>query len=43
MKIQEWLGEDNKLGIDIWTNKYQKDGDVADNDVYCLGSVGYVV
>lgn len=23
MKVQEWLGNDNKLGIDIWTNKYQ--------------------
>lgn len=21
--VQEWLGKDNKLGIDIWTNKYQ--------------------
>ena len=23
MTVQEWLGADNKLGIDIWTNKYQ--------------------
>ena len=23
MDIQEWLGENNKLGIDIWTKKYQ--------------------
>ena len=23
MTIQEWLGEENKLGIDIWKNKYQ--------------------
>lgn len=22
MTIQDWLGEDNKLGIDIWRNKY---------------------
>lgn len=22
MEIKEWL-EDNKLGVDIWTNKYQ--------------------
>jgi ribonucleoside-diphosphate reductase alpha chain len=21
--VQEWLGKNNKLGIDIWTNKYQ--------------------
>ena len=23
MTVQEWLGKDNKLGIDIWTKKYQ--------------------
>jgi ribonucleoside-diphosphate reductase alpha chain len=23
MTVQEWLGKDNTLGIDIWTNKYQ--------------------
>ena len=23
MTVQEWLGSDNKLGIDIWTNKYK--------------------
>lgn len=23
MTVQEWLGSDNKLGIDIWTKKYQ--------------------
>ena len=23
MTVQEWLGPDNKLGIDIWTKKYQ--------------------
>lgn len=23
MTIQEWLGDDNQLGIDIWHNKYQ--------------------
>ena len=23
MDIKEWLGEDNQLGIDIWTKKYQ--------------------
>ena len=22
MTVQEWLGEDNQIGIDIWTNKY---------------------
>jgi len=23
LTVQEWLGEENKLGIDIWKNKYQ--------------------
>ena len=23
MRIQEWLGKDNKLGIDIWERKYR--------------------
>ena len=23
MDVKEWLGKDNKLGIDIWTNKYR--------------------
>ena len=23
MKLEEWLGEDNELGQDIWTRKYQ--------------------
>ena len=23
MNVQEWLGEDNKLGIDIWEKKYR--------------------
>ena len=22
MTVKEWLGEDNQLGIDIWTKKY---------------------
>lgn len=30
MFIQEWLGEDNKLGIDIWKNKYQFEGESFD-------------
>lgn len=25
MTVQKWLGEDNKLGIDIWKKKYRKD------------------
>ena len=23
MTVQEWLGEDNQLGIDIWERKYR--------------------
>ena len=27
MNIEQWLGKDNKLGIDIWKNKYQQNGE----------------
>ena len=27
MEIKEWLGKDNKLGIDIWEKKYKYDGE----------------
>ena len=27
MTVEEWLGEDNKLGIDIWHKKYQKNNE----------------
>lgn len=30
MTVQEWLGLDNKLGIDIWTNKYQFENETFD-------------
>ncbi len=30
MNIKEWLGEDNQLGIDIWQNKYQYNGESFD-------------
>ena len=30
MEIQEWLGKDNQLGIDIWTKKYCHDGETFD-------------
>ena len=30
MKIEEWLGEDNQLGIDIWHRKYQRNGETFD-------------
>ena len=30
MTIQEWLGEDNKLGHDIWNNKYRYKDETLD-------------
>ena len=30
MKIEDWLGEDNQLGIDIWHRKYQRNGETFD-------------
>ncbi len=27
MKIEEWLGSENQLGVDIWTNKYCCEGE----------------
>ena len=30
MTVQEWLGSENKLGIDIWTNKYQFENETFD-------------
>ena len=30
MRIEDWLGEDNKLGIDIWHKKYQRNGETFD-------------
>ena len=25
MTVEQWLGEDNQLGLDIWHKKYQRD------------------
>ena len=30
MKVEEWLGEDNQLGTDIWMKKYCNDGESFD-------------
>lgn len=30
MTVQEWLGEDNKLGIDIWERKYRRNNESFD-------------
>ena len=31
MRLEQWLGEDNKLGMDIWTKKYQQNGESFDD------------
>lgn len=31
MTVEEWLGKDNTLGIDIWTKKYQYNGESFDD------------
>lgn len=30
MTVEEWLGKDNQIGIDIWYKKYQQDGETFD-------------
>lgn len=30
MNVEQWLGKDNKLGIDIWERKYRKNGETFD-------------
>ena len=30
MTVQDWLGKDNKLGIDIWCKKYQRGTETFD-------------
>lgn len=30
MTVQDWLGTENQLGIDIWTKKYQYNGETFD-------------
>lgn len=30
MNVEQWLGKDNKLGIDIWHRKYQKNNETFD-------------
>ena len=31
MTVEEWLGEENELGIDIWRRKYQYEGETFDH------------
>ena len=30
MFVEEWLGQDNTLGIDIWKRKYQQNNETFD-------------
>ena len=30
MRIEQWLGKDNQLGIDIWKKKYQQNNESFD-------------
>lgn len=30
LRVEEWLGEDNKIGIDIWEKKYRYNGESFD-------------
>ena len=30
MTVEQWLGKDNQLGIDIWHRKYQRNGESFD-------------
>ena len=30
MRVEEWLGKDNTLGIDIWKKKYQWNNETFD-------------
>ena len=34
MDVREWLGEDNKIGIDIWEHKYRYDNETFDQWLY---------
>ena len=31
MNVQEWLGSDNQLGVDIWSKKYCFEGESFDS------------
>ena len=30
MKLEQWLGKDNQLGMDIWKKKYQQNNETFD-------------
>ena len=30
MTVEQWLGKDNQLGVDIWHRKYQRNGESFD-------------
>lgn len=48
MQVEEWLGKENTLGVDIWKNKYCNDGETFDQWIerICGGNqeiAGYVM
>lgn len=36
MRVEEWLGADNQIGIDIWHKKYQNGNDHLTNGLTAL-------
>lgn len=38
MTVQEWLGEDNQLGIDIWEKKYRDNNENLDQHIHRLAN-----
>ena len=34
MRVEEWLGKENQLGIDIWKGKYQYEGETFEEWIY---------
>ena len=35
VRVEEWLGKENQLGIDIWKGKYQYEGETFEDDEPC--------
>ena len=40
MRIEDWLGEDNELGCDIWHKKYQYDDELILNMMIEFPEIG---
>ena len=39
MRIEQWLGKDNQLGIDIWKKKYQQNNESFDERINRINDV----